>query len=381
MYIIIARTFILILLFLTLISFNENTMTKVENHRLLYVGTYTENNNQGVEVYSIDDSGKLTFKSIQRNINNPSYITISQNKKYLYTANELMNYTDKNGGYVSSYNINENSGDLTFINKLYSEGGAPCYATTSQNGKFVLISNYMQGTVASFSTNNGQLEKAISVIKHSGSGPNTKRQEASHLHSINLDSKNNKAYAADLGADKIYIYDFDTQTGTLTLQKNSISLSPGAGPRHFEFSKNGLFIYVLNELNNTIEIFKINSKNKQSEHVQTISTLPDDFKGSNYSADIHLSPLGEYLYSTNRGHNSIAIFKTTEANGKLTLLGTESVGGDWPRNFVIDPNGKFLLIANQKSNNIVSFSIKKDGLLKQIQDTKTNASPVCLKVF
>ncbi len=354
-------------------------MTNTENYRLLFVGTYTENSDQGIEVYSVDDSGRLTFISIQKNIDNPSYITISPDKKYLYAANELTNYSDAKGGYISSYAIEKDTGALTFINKLYSEGSAPCYITTSKDGVFVLTSNYLDETVASFSTNNGQLEKTISVLKHNGTGPNTKRQEAPHMHSIRLDSKNNKAFAADLGADKIYIYDFDTRTGTLNLCENSISLSAGAGPRHFDFSKNSNFIYILNELNSTIEIFRI--KSEQPEHVQTISTLPEGFTGTNYPADIHISPSGEYLYSTNRGHNSIVIFKVDINSGKLSFNGTESVGGDWPRNFIIDPNGKFILVANQKSKNIVSFAIKADGKLQQIQNTKTNASPVCLKVF
>jgi len=372
---------VLLFLFLNLLSLKEKVMAGTQNHRLLFIGTYTDNPDQGVEVYSVDDAGILTFKSIQKNIDNPSYITISPDKKYLYTANELMNYTDKMGGYISSFSIAEKTGDLTFINKIYSEGGAPCYITTSNDGKFVLVSNYMQGTVVSFTTNNGYLENVSSVIKHSGRGPNIKRQDASHMHSINLDRKNESAFAADLGADKIYIYDYDKKTGSLSLKENSISLTAASGPRHFEFSTNGLYIYILNELNSSVEVFELSKKEDQAKHLQTIKTLPENFNGNNYPADIHISPSGKFLYSTNRGHNSIAIFKIAQESGRLAMLGTESVGGDWPRNFMIDPNGKFLLIANQKSKNIVSFSIKENGSLKQIQNTKTSAAPVCLKIF
>ncbi|NOG46626.1 MAG: lactonase family protein [Calditrichaeota bacterium] len=355
-------------------------MIKSENGRLLFVGSYTENSDQGIEIYQVDESGRLTLKSVQKNIDNPSYITISPDKKYLYAANELMNYTDKNGGYISSYSINQETGGLTFINKIFSEGGAPCYITTSNDGQFLLVSNYMQETVASFLVNNGKIEKAVSVIKHNGQGPNTNRQDASHMHSIRLDKKNNIAFAADLGADKVYVYDFDKENGELSEKENSISLAAGAGPRHFEFSKDGKTIYILNELNSTIEIFKINKENGNRNHIQTISTLPKDYSNKNYPADIHISPSGEYLYTSNRGHNSIAIFEIRK-DDTLKMLGTNAVHGDWPRNFMIDPLGKYLLVANQKSKNIVTFSIEKNGGLTKIQSTTTIASPVCLQVL
>ncbi len=347
-----------------------------ENH-ILFVGTYTGDSTQGIEVYEVDQTGLLTFKSIQKNIENASYLAISPDKEFLYTANEITDFTDKKDGYISAYKINQKTGGLTFINNMSSQGGAPCYITTSLDGKILLVSNYLGGKVATFMTDNGQIGKPVSIFNQDKEGLKIMAPNMPHMHSIQLNTQNTMAFASDLGNDKIYFYGFDKKTGQLSFSQKSIQLTNGAGPRHFEFSANGRYIYILNEHNSTIEIFNLSTQNR----LQIIGTIPKDFSGKNYPADIHFAPSGDYLYATNRGHNSLAIFKVDKKKGTLEFLGTEPVNGDWPRNFMIDPHGKFILVANQKSKNIVSFKIGKGGSLKLIQNTKTVASPACLKVL
>ncbi|MCB0282167.1 MAG: lactonase family protein [Calditrichaeota bacterium] len=345
----------------------------------IYIGTYTQNSGQGIYVYSFNNqTGELALKHVVKGVENPSYLTLSSDNRYLYAVNENMEYNGKPGGAVSSFQINPQDGNLKFLNIVPSQGQAPCYISLSSDNKFALVNNYVGATVASFPiTKNGSLQEAVSVITHEGSGPNKKRQDAPHMHSIRLEKENDFAYAADLGSDKLYTYQFDKSSGNLThLKDKDFSLTPGSGARHFEINYKNDCIYVITELANTIEVFGKSS----GERIQTISTLPDSFSGQSYCADIHVHPAGKFLYVSNRGHNSIALFYLNPENGELSFKATFSVHGNWPRNFVIDPNGKFLLVANQKSNNISVFRIDPDnGQLEFVSSVETDASPVCLK--
>jgi len=351
---------------------------------LLYVGTYTEADSQGIEIYRMNEqTGTLSFRKTVPQIKNPSYIKLSPDQKYLYAVNELLKWDGKPQGAVAAFSVDWQNGDLHLINQVPSEGRAPCYITMPQNGRFVLVTNYLDGIVLSLAVlKNGGVGEPVTMIPFSGSGFNKTRQNASHVHSINLDPQNTFAVIADLGTDKLTMLSFNLKSGQLKVLKDqSAQTAPGAGPRHLTFSANGKYVYVANELNNTVEAFSIDSAYGSLHHFQTIRTIPDDYKGSNYPADIHLSPNGRFLYVSNRGHESLAVFAVRKHNGKLKRLATSSVYGSRPRNFILSKDGQYLLAANQKSKNIVTFRCDAhSGLLKKQASVNTIASPACLQI-
>jgi 6-phosphogluconolactonase len=259
-------------------------------------------------------------------------------------------------------------------------GAHPCHLTTSPDGKLLVASNYTGGNLSVFNIEpDGSLSGIVQRIQHSGSGPVAKRQAEPHVHSAQFSSSGKLLFVADLGIDELKIY--DVSNGDVPLTPGSqpfIRLPAGSGPRHFDFSADGRYIYVINELNSTVVVFM--RYGGEWKEVQQISTLPKDFKGNNACADIHLSADGRFVYGSNRGHNSIVVYQRDLNNGKLTFVETVSVGGDWPRNFTLDPSGRFLLCANQKSNDITVFKI--DQVSGKLSDTRfkvSNPSPVCLK--
>jgi 6-phosphogluconolactonase len=372
--------------------FNETDFgqrqTRVKSKEMLvYIGTYTsgKSKSEGIYIYKLNlASGALNLYKTVNNVSEPSYLSISKNKKYLYAVNELVEYEGKKSGAVSAFAIDQQTGDLKFLNEQPSLGGAPCHVSISGDDKFALVANYVGGNVAVFPVEaSGKLGASIDLEQHRGTGPNKDRQEAAHAHSINLDPKNQFAVACDLGVDKIFVYKFDKQTGKLTPNEQPFfQTKPGAGPRHFAFHQNGKTAFVINELDSTITTFSFDGTRGMLKEIQTISTLPSDFSGANTCADIHVSPNGKFLYGSNRGHDSIVSYRIDEKSGKLTLVEHTSTGGKTPRNFAIDPSGKFLLAANQNSDSIVVFQIdEKTGKLIRTKNAAQVPSPVCLKLI
>lgn len=364
--------------------------TEAENSKemLVYIGTYTsgKSKSEGIYVYKLNlDSGALEPYKTIKNVVEPSYLAIDRDRKHLYAVNETVEYEGKKSGAVSAFAINQKSGDLTFLNKQPSLGGAPCFVTVSQNQKYVLVANYVGGNAAVFPIEaDGKLGAAIDVKQNAGSGPNKDRQESAHAHSINLDEKNRFAYLCDLGADKIFIYEFDQAGGKLKTNAAQpfFQAKPGAGPRHFAFHENGKFAFVINELASTVTALDFDHKRGFLKEIQTVSTLPADFKGENTCADIHTSPNGKFLYGSNRGHDSIASYKIDAGNGRLEFVEHTSTRGKTPRNFAIAPNGKFLLAANQNSDSIAVFRLdEKTGKLTPVGEPVAAPTPVCLKII
>ena len=355
--------------------------TPVEAKRhILYVGTYTKGMTDGIFVYSFNDqNGKLVNLKMPAISNNPSFLAISANKKYLYAVGELDDLDSSKSGGISAFKI-ESDGKLLLLNQVLTHGANPCHLCISPDGKNLVASNYTGGNLSLFHIlPEGNLSEMIQRIQHEGSGPFPERQTAPHAHSARFDATGKLLFAADLGIDELKIY--TVGKGEILLSPNEqpfVKLAPGSGPRHFDFSANGRYIYVINELNSTITVLmKYGAEWKQ---VQTIKTLPNDFTGESWCADIHLSRDGRFVYGSNRGHNSIAVFKREQNSGKLTNVEIVSVQGNWPRNFAIDPSGKFLLVANQKSNDITVFKI--DALSGKLAFTGIkvpNQSPVCLQ--
>lgn len=347
---------------------------------IMYVGTYTTGMADGIFVYSFNDqSGKLVNLKMPAVCINPSFLAISANKQFLYAVSESDNLgIDRSGG-VSAFSIDK-TGHLSLLNQVLTNGANPCHVCLSPDGKKLVASNYSSGNLSLFNVlPDGRLSEIIQKIQHVGSGPFKGRQDEPHAHSARFDASGKYLFAADLGIDEFKIYQIGAGAQPLSpYSQPFVKFAPGSGPRHFDFSADEQFIYVTNELSSTITVLiKYGGVWKE---IQTIKTLPKAFSGENWSADIHLSANGRFVYSSNRGHNSIAVFKRDQLSGRLQMIQTISVEGNWPRNFTLDPSGAFLLAANQKSNDITVFRIDETtGMLRFTGIKIPCQSPVCLQ--
>jgi len=370
---------ILCLLCLCLLGLNA----EAKKH-ILYVGTYTKGMANGIFVYQFNDrSGKLTDMKMPVVSSNPSYLTISASKDFLYAVGEQNDLGEKHSGGLSAFRIEKTGkkiGQLSLINHVLSHGANPCHVCVSPNNKWLVASNYTGGNLSFFNIlPDGSLTDTVKVIQHVGSGPFPGRQAEPHVHSAQFDKSGKFVYAADLGIDEVRVYRISNDgKSVIEAGQPILKLPAGSGPRHFDFSADGRYVYVINELSSTITVFM--KYGNEWKEIQDIKTFPKEFKGETWCADIHLSADGRFVYGSNRGHNSIAVFSRDKMNGKLALIQTISVEGNWPRNFTLDPTGGFLLVANQKSNDITVFKVDvSTGMLKYTGIKVPNESPVCLK--
>ncbi len=356
---------------------------------LMYVGTYTEpqdgvpSKSKGIYAYRYDaNSGKLTSLGLAAETVNPSFLAIHPNRRFLYAVNELASYKGQSSGAVSAFAIDSATGKLTLLNQVASRGADPCYISVDKTGKFVLVANYTGGSVAVFPVlQDGRLGEASAFVQHSGHGTNPERQEGPHAHSIDLSPDNRFAMVDDLGLDELIIYKFNGTKGTLAPNDPPYAkLDAGAGPRHFAFHPGGKFAYVISEMQSSVTAFAYDGRAGAFRSLQTVSTLPKGFAGRNDDAEIEVHPSGKFLYASNRGHDSIAVFAIDESKGALTLLEHVTTGGKEPRSFEIDPTGTRLFAANQKSDNIVVFRIDaKTGRLARTDHVLDVGVPVCVK--
>jgi 6-phosphogluconolactonase len=350
---------------------------------LVYVGTYTSAKSEGIYMLRLNTTtGELTPAGVISGIKNPSFLAIHPNRKYLYAVSEVSDADGKPTGGVTSFAVDSKTGKLNQLNSQPSEGAGPCHLVVDKTGKTVLVANYGGGSVAALPiAADGRLGKATAAIQHKGSSVNQQRQSAPHAHSINIDSSNRFAVAADLGLDKLLIYRLDAAKGTLTPNDPPFaSVAPGSGPRHFAFHPNGKFAYVINEMLCTVTAFSFDEKTGSLRELQTITTLPHEVRSGYSTAEIVAHPSGKFLYGSNRGHDSIALFAVDTETGKLTALGHEPTGGKTPRNFAIDPTGTFLLAENQESDTIVVFRIDQaSGKLKPTGHVANVPTPVCVR--
>jgi 6-phosphogluconolactonase len=348
-----------------------------------YVGTYGTGESGGIYFCRLNTkTGEIILRQKIVGIDNPSYLTINKENHFLYAVNEVTETNGNPGGAVSSFAIDPENGSLRYLNRQLTIGGSPCFISIDHTGRFVLLANYSGGNVTILPVlKDGKLGEHVESVQHKGQSINPDRQGSPHPHSIIVSADNQFVFVPDLGLDKILIYRFDQNKGTLRPNDTPhVSLKPGAGPRHFTFHPNGKFAYVINELNSTITAFSYESQKGELKGIQIITTLPEDYTGRNYCADIHVHPTGNFLYGSNRGHNSIAIFTIGQETGILTRTDHEQTQGEFPRNFAVEPLGKFLLVANQRSNNIVSFRIDTEtGVLIPAGHTIEIPEPVCVK--
>jgi 6-phosphogluconolactonase len=326
-------------------------------------------------------TGKLGSIELAAETTNPTFLAIHPSRRFLYAVNEIGNFQGKSAGAISAFALDPKTGQLTFLNQQSSGGGGPCHLVVDRQGKNVLAANYGGGSVCVLPIGeDGKLGEATAFIQHQGSGADPGRQKGPHGHSINLDAANRFAVAADLGLDKLLVYKLDAGKGTLTPNNPpSVSMAPGAGPRHFAFHPNGTFAYAINELNSTVTAMHYDPEKGAFEVKQTLSTLPMAVKG-NSTAEVVVHPSGKFLYGSNRGHNSIAIFTINPKTGELTAAGHQGEGIKTPRNFNIDPTGTFLLVGNQDGDSIIVFRIDPEtGALKPTGEKVEVGRPVCLK--
>jgi 6-phosphogluconolactonase len=350
---------------------------------IAYVGTYTsKTNSKGIYAYRFDsEKGQLTSIGLVAETTDPSFLAVHPNGKYLYAVNEIGNFNGGTSGAVSAFAIDAKTGALKFLNQVPTRGAGPCYVSLDKNGEFVLVANYDSGSIASFPVQaDGSLGTTSGFVQHSGSGPDKERQEGPHAHWIGTSPDNRFALAVDLGLDQVIVYGFDSSKGIFTpVLTGFAKVKPGAGPRHLAFHPDGKFAYVLSEVESSVTVFSYQPKTGTLTSLQTISALPKDFSGHKEAAEIAVHPSGKFLYTSNRGHDSIAVFAIDEKKGTLKSLGQVLTGGKTPRHFAIDPTGAYLLAENEESNNIVIFHIDAaTGSLTPTGQTVEVPSPVCL---
>lgn len=350
----------------------------------VYVGTYTNAKSKGIYTCDLDlTTGKVSNPEVAAEVANPSFLAIHPSRQFLYAVGEISDFQNKKTGAVTAFSIDRKTGKLTQLNQRSSQGAGPCHVTVSSSGNYAFVANYGGGSIAALPIQDGGwLGEATSAIQHKGSSVNTKRQGEPHAHSINLDAANRFAFAADLGCDKIFVYRFDPTKGLLSgNEPPSVSLAPGSGPRHFAFHPNGKNAYVINEITLTITAFQYDADKGVLTEIQTISTLPEGTTGSGLStAEVQVHPSGKFVYGSNRGHGTLAMFSVDQSSGKLTAIGHQSSGGKTPRNFGIDPTGAYVLAANQEADNITVLRVDQaTGKLSPTGQTVTVPVPVCVK--
>jgi 6-phosphogluconolactonase len=350
---------------------------------IAYVGTYTaKTNSKGIYAFRFDpEKGQLTSIGVAAQTPDPSFLAVHPNGKYLYAVNEIGNFNGGPSGALSAFAIDAKTGALKFLNQVSTRGAGPCYVSLDKTGAFVLVANYDSGSIASFPVQyDGSLGTASGFVQHSGSGANKERQEGPHAHWIGTSPDNRFALAVDLGLDEVIVYGLDSSKGIFTpVLSGFAKVKPGSGPRHLAFSPTGKFAYVLSEMASAVTVFSYQAKNGAFLLLQTISALPKDYTGQTSAAEIAVHPSGKFLYTSNRGHDSIAIFAIDERKGTLKSLGQILTGGKTPRHFAIDPTGAYLLAENQESNNIVIFQIDAaTGSLTPTGKTIDVPSPVCI---
>ncbi len=362
----------------------ENNTAPLPDQFFLYIGAYTEGEEEGIYVYEFDaTNGELKYLSTAKGVVNPSYLAIHPKKNLLIAVNEVGDYEGKKSGSVSSFAINPN-GSLRPLNKVASGGADPCYVSIDKSAGWALVANYSGGNISIFPiAKDGTLKPYSDLKQHHGSENVNDRQSKPHAHALVLSPKGDFALAVDLGIDKVKSYKIDKNNGKLNnIEASDLKLAQGAGPRHLAFHPNKKLAFVISELNSTITSCTYDAKSGKLSSVMTVNALPEDFSGESYCADIHVSPDGKFLYGSNRGHNSIVIYKIDQKTGELTYVEHHSVNGDWPRNFTIDPTGRFLLVANQKSNNVVVFKLDAEtGKLRANGVEIEISKPVCLKML
>jgi len=365
-----------------MISFSTSANTASSPSFLVYFGTYTGAKSQGIYASRFDtESGTLSAPALAAPSANPSYLTLAPNQHLIFAVNETEHFDGQAGGAVSAFKLDPATGKLALLNQQPSGGSDPCHLAVAADGKFLVVANYSSGSVAALPVQtNGFISPSSSVVQHHGSSVNPQRQAGPHAHCIAVDSANHRVFACDLGLDKVMIYRLNETNGALTADENPwVELKPGSGPRHIAFSPDGRHAYVISEMASTLTTFAYDPENGTLKEMQTVSTLPKDFHGKNTCAELVVHPTGKFVYGSNRGDDSIAVFAVDESTGRLQFVERQSTRGKTPRGFAIDPTGQYLIAANQDSDSVVVFRINaQTGRLTWTGQTVEVGKPVCV---
>jgi 6-phosphogluconolactonase len=360
---------------------------------LLYVGTYSEpirfasgtvfeGRGQGVHILRVDaTAGTLAEIGVAGGARNPSYLAFDPTRRFLYAVNELKEFEGAFGGAVTAFTIDDATGGLTLLNTVPTHGTDPCHLCVDRAGRHVLVANYSSGHVTVLPIlPDGSLGAASQVVAHAGSSVDPVRQTGPHLHHVATDEDGTRVFATDLGLDRVFVYRLDVAAGKLTADDPPSSvLQPGAGPRQTVLHPNGRHAYVLNELGSSVTAHARGGAGSLVPG-RTVSTLPDGFGGRNHCAELQIAPSGRFLYASNRGHDSIAVFSVSPDTGELLPLGHVGTGGKTPRNFDISPSGDLLAAANQDSGTVVLFRVDTaTGMLTPTGGVSQVGTPVCVR--
>jgi 6-phosphogluconolactonase len=376
-----AKKMLLLIVMVALLFTAPTVRTAETDDYLMYAGTYTGGASKGIYAFRFQPStGKTVSIGLAVESANPSFLAVHPDRRTLYAVNEAL-ISDGGNGSISAFAIDAKTGRLTFLNKMSSGGRDPCHLTIDRYGKWLLAANYSSGSVSVFPIKeDGRLGPASALMQHSGSGKDPRRQQGPHAHSVNLSPDGRFLLVSDLGLDKILIYRFDSAKGSLAVNDPPfVKLSAGSGPRHISFHPNGRFVYQTNELSSTLTAFAYDADGGSLREVETISTLPQDFSGNSTTAEVAVHPDGTFVYGSNRGHDSIAVFAVKGDKCILEPVEYVSTRGKMPRHFAIDPTGNFLFAANQNSGEIVLFRIDRaTGKLTATDVVLKVPNPVCV---
>ncbi|WP_278471878.1 lactonase family protein [Gimesia maris] len=364
------------------IALSNTTVTAAEEP-LVFISAFAPGEKGAIHAYKMNpQTGELKLVERTSDVEHPFFLAVSPDNKFLYSIHAPGKFSGKNNEFVSAFALEGRTGKLKLLNRQSSLGTASCYLDIDKSGKAVVVANYTTGSVASLPVKkDGSLGESQTFIQHTGSSVNPQRQKEPHAHCSVISPDQKFVFAADLGLDKILAYQLDSETAKLTPAKQPfVRTIPGAGPRHLTFHPDGKQLYVINELKNSITEFDYNPESGTLIEGQTISTLPEDFSGTSYCADLKFTPDGRFLYGTNRGHDSIAAYQVDD-QGKLTLLEIEPSLGKGPQNLAVTADGKYLICANMPGNNVVVFKIDdKTGKLSPAGDPIEIPSPSCIMI-
>ena len=367
---------------LLLISVPANAAGARSKQFLVYFGTFTGTNSKGIYVSRFDSStGKLSAPALAAQTVNPSFLALAPDHRFLFAVNETDEFHGQASGAVSAFKLDASSGKLELLNQQPSGGTGPCHVTVDPGGKYVLVANYNSGSVAALPVEtDGSLGPVSSVIQHHGSSVNRERQAGPHAHCVAMDAAHHRVFVCDLGLDKVMIYRLNETSGALAPDETPwAELKPGSGPRHITFSPDGRYAYVISEMGGTLTAFACNPEHGALNEIQSVSTLPADFHGKNTAAEVALLPSGRFIYGSNRGDDSIAVFAVDETSGRLSFVERQSSHGKTPRCFAVDPTGQYLIAANQNSDNVVVFRINaQTGKLTWTGQSIEVGKPVCV---
>jgi 6-phosphogluconolactonase len=349
-----------------------------QDSMFVYIGTYTGPKSQGIYVSRFDEAtGRLSGPELAAESRNPSFLALHPSGQFLYAAGEVSEFNGKREGVLSAFTIDPNSGKLSLLNQQPSGGAGPCHAAVDNQGKWLLVANYDSGSIAALPIQpDGRLLQAAATIQHHGSSVNPQRQTGPHAHFISPEPGNRFALVCDLGLDKVLVYRMEPILGSNDF--SSMAVVAGSGPRHLAFHPNGRVVFLINELTSTLTVCSYNAGRGELKPLQTLSTLPTDFKGENTCAEVQVHPSGKFVYGSNRGHDSIAVFVFDPRSARLGFVGCEPTQGKTPRHFALTPSGKWMVVENQGSDSVVVFAVDTTtGRLKPSGPSITVGQPVC----